>query len=80
MVISKDIHTNYPAASTSAPIQLLSRSGTLKAEGSLGSEDEIIRPSKDLNVVQKAEFLGKADNADNLFMEDVRTFRPRYCG
>ena len=70
MVISKDIHLNFP---TTAPVgQLLMRTGTLKAEGSAGSEEEMaVRPSKELSSVQKAEFIGKFDNADNIFMDDV---------
>ncbi|KAI0346507.1 spindle pole body interacting protein [Trametopsis cervina] len=71
MVISKDIHQNYPAAALPSSVQLIARSGTLKAEGSLGSEEEFSRPSKDLNVTSKAEFVGKADTADNVFMEDI---------
>lgn len=71
MVISKDIHTNHPVSATSNPPQLVVRSGTLKAEGSNGSEDEFARPSKDLPPLQKAEYLSKADSADNIFMEDV---------
>ncbi|KAI0703720.1 spindle pole body interacting protein [Cytidiella melzeri] len=72
MVISKDIHQNYPAAGVPVPpVQLITRSGTLKAEGSLGSEEEMSRPSKDLNPTQKADFVGKAETADNVFMEDI---------
>lgn len=72
MVVSKDIHTNHPPTATGiAPVQLVMRSGTLKAEGSIGSEDEVIRPSRELNAVQKAEFLGKAETTDNVFMDDV---------
>ncbi len=72
MVISKDIHINYPASSGTLPGQLITRTGTLKAEGSVGSEEEMsVRPSRELNSAQKAEFVGKFDNADNIFMEDV---------
>lgn len=72
MVVSKDIHANYPPTATGvAPVQLVMRSGTLKAEGSVGSEDEVVRPSKELNAVQKAELLGKAETTDNLFMDDI---------
>lgn len=73
MVISKDIHQNHPTGAPVNPVQLIVRSGTLKAEGSLGSEEEISRPSKDLNPVQKADFVGKVETADNIFMEDVST-------
>lgn len=72
MVVSKDILTNHPPTATGvAPVQLVVRSGTLKAEGSAGSEEELVRPSKDLTIAQKAELLGKAETTDNLFMEDV---------
>ncbi len=71
MVISKDIHQNHPTGAPVNPVQLIVRSGTLKAEGSLGSEEEMSRPSKDLNPVQKADFVGKVETADNIFMEDV---------
>lgn len=72
MVVSKDIHTNYPATSIQInnPNQLLIRTGTLKAEGSLGSEEDIIRPSG-VNAVPKAEYSSKGENQDNLFVDDV---------
>lgn len=72
MVVSKDIQVNHPpTAPGAAPVQLVMRSGTLKAEGSLTSEEDFVRPSKDLTAAQKAEVLGKAETIDNLFMEDV---------
>ena len=72
MAISKDIHINYPSSNGTLPGQLITRTGTLRAEGSAGSEEEMsVRPSKELNSAQKAEFIGKFDNADNIFMEDV---------
>ncbi|EKM58113.1 uncharacterized protein PHACADRAFT_139764 [Phanerochaete carnosa HHB-10118-sp] len=72
MVVSKDIHTNCPPSAIGvAPVQLVMRSGTLKAEGSVGSEDDFVRPSKELNPVQKAELLGKVETTDNLFMDDI---------
>ncbi|THG96630.1 hypothetical protein EW026_g5228 [Hermanssonia centrifuga] len=78
MVISKDILITYPVSTGPPPAQLVIRTGTLKAEGSIGSEEEMtVRPSRDLNPVQKAEFVGKADTADNIFMEDVNSILPR---
>jgi hypothetical protein len=73
MVVSKDIHVNHPPIAPGVPpVQLVIRSGTLKAEGSIGTEEESgVRPSKELNAVQKAEFLGKAETTDNIFMDDV---------
>lgn len=79
MVVSKDINLTYPATSNGPPAQLLTRTGTLKAESSVGSEEEmLVRPSKELNNVQKAEFLGKFDNADNIFMDDVGHLHRHY--
>ncbi len=77
MVVSKDILITYPVSTGPPPAQLVIRTGTLKAEGSIGSEEEMtVRPSRDLNPVQKAEFVGKADTADNIFMEDVSSILP----
>lgn len=70
--MTKDIHANHPVMlipGVGAP--LISRTGTVKAESSFGSEDDIGR-SKD---GAKADFVAKADhNADNLFIEDVRAY------
>ena len=72
MVVSKDILTNYPpSANGVAPVQLVMRSGTLRAEGSLTSEEDVVRPSKDLTAAQRTEILGKVETSDNLFMDDV---------
>lgn len=49
---------------------MISRAGTLKAENSIGSDDG---QGKD---GAKNDFVGKSDhNVDNLFIEDVRSFR-----
>lgn len=70
VVVSKDIHTAFPPIS--APpltgLPLIMRTGTIKAEGSLASEDDALRVSKD---GQKSDFTARNDSADNLFMEDV---------
>lgn len=51
----------------------LARNGTLRAESSIGSEDELGRlPGRD-NQASKSEFTAKADNADNVFIEEVST-------
>lgn len=73
VVVSKDIHTSFPPASVALPIgpPLITRAGTLKPEGSLGSEDEIMRAAGAKEGGQKSEFTAKTDSADNLFMEDV---------
>ncbi|KAI0366822.1 spindle pole body interacting protein [Pilatotrama ljubarskyi] len=71
MVVSKDIYLNHPASwSSSNP--LIMRSGTLKAEGSVGSEEEAVRvQTKEGGSTQKPEFAGRPDSADNVFVEDV---------
>ncbi|KAI0819413.1 spindle pole body interacting protein [Trametes gibbosa] len=70
MVVSKDIHLNHPASwSSSNP--LIIRTGTLKAEGSVGSEEDAVRVQKEGGPTQKTEFAGRPDSADNMFIEDV---------
>ena len=66
MQVSKDIHINHPPQhpSIGAP-PLLARTGTLKAE-SLQQDDEVGRSKE-----QKSDFTAKADNPDNIFVEDV---------
>jgi len=65
MVVSKDISTTYPYTPppTLGP-QVVSRTGTLKAESSIGSEEEFGKLRPDYTV-------SKSDHYDNLFMEDV---------
>jgi len=78
MIVSKDIHTAHPPSGAQvAPLSTLSRSGTLKAESSIGSEDDLGRlPGRDRES-QKTDFTAKADSADNVFIEDVScTGRP----
>ena len=70
MVVSKDIMMHHPPTAVAPPTHPLNRTATLKTEGSLGSEEDMIRPSKDLpQAERKGE--NKSDN-DNLFMEEVR--------
>lgn len=66
MVVSKDISIAHPYTppSTLAP-QLASRTGTLKAESSIGSEEEFGKLRSDHSS-------SKSENYDNMFMEDVR--------
>jgi hypothetical protein len=72
MVVSKDIHSSHPPSGNhSGPPSTLARVGTLKAESSIGSEDELGRlPGREKDT-QKSDFSAKADNADNVFIEDV---------
>ncbi|TFK44659.1 docking domain of Afi1 for Arf3 in vesicle trafficking-domain-containing protein [Crucibulum laeve] len=70
VTVAKDIHSTYPASNTvglAGP--LVSRSGTLKAESSIGSEDDVVRIAKE---GVKSDFTGKDNNADKMFIEDIR--------
>jgi len=72
MIISKDIHSSHPPSGIHAgPPLTLTRAGTLKAESSIGSEDELGRLPGREKETQKSDFTAKADNADNVFIEDV---------
>ena len=73
MIVSKDILTSHPPSGTQAggASSLLTRSGTLKAESSVGSEDDLGRLPGREREAQKSDFTAKADNADNIFIEDV---------
>lgn len=72
MIVSKDIHSSHPPSGTqTGPISTLTRSGTLKAESSIGSEDELGRLPGREKETQKSDFTAKADSADNVFIEDV---------
>ncbi|KAI0792369.1 docking domain of Afi1 for Arf3 in vesicle trafficking-domain-containing protein [Abortiporus biennis] len=69
MVVSKDIMNTYPATTGPPVSHVFTRTGTLKTESSMGSEEEIVRSSKDFNPDKKVEI--KTDVADTLFMEDI---------
>jgi hypothetical protein len=72
MTVSKDILSSHPPSGThSGPPSTLTRAGTLKAESSIGSEDELGRLLGREKETQKSDFTAKADNADNVFIEDV---------
>jgi len=76
VAVAKDIHMTYPATNTvglGAPT--VTRSGTLKAESSVGSEDDIARITREGS---KSDFAAKDNNADKLFIEDVCSFH-RFC-
>jgi hypothetical protein len=49
------------------------RAGTLRGESSIGSEDDLGRLPGREKEAQKSDFTAKADNADNVFIEDVST-------
>jgi len=72
MVVSKDISTTYPySPPPTLTSQLVSRTGTLKAESSVGSEEEFGKLRPDYSS-------SKSENYDNMFMEDVRSPSPTY--
>ena len=74
MVVHKDIYNSHPASWAPSSSQLIIRTGTLKAESSVGSEDEVVRvQTKEGGLAQKPEFAGRPDNADNVFIDDVCT-------
>ena len=67
VTVSKDIHARYPLSNL--PTIPSSRSGNLKSDSSVASEDEIVRTSKE----SKMDGGGKFDyNADKNFIDDVR--------
>ena len=69
MVVSRDILVHHPPTAVATSGHTINRTATLKTEGSLGSEEDMMRPSKDLPLSEKrGEY--KTDN-DNYFMEDV---------
>jgi hypothetical protein len=72
MIVSKDIHSSHPPSGIHAgQPSTLARAGTLRADSSIGSEDDFGRiPGRDKEA-SKSDFTAKADNADNVFIEDV---------
>lgn len=72
VTVAKDIHVTYPVSGnpTLGPA-LLTRTGTVKAESSFGSEDDAGR-AVGAKEGGKSEFVAKTDNnADKIFIEDV---------
>ena len=69
VTVAKDIHTTYPVTpnpTLGAP--LLSRTGTVRAESSIGSEDDIGRS------ISGKEGTKADNNVDRIFIEDVSFF------
>ncbi|KAJ7782517.1 docking domain of Afi1 for Arf3 in vesicle trafficking-domain-containing protein [Mycena maculata] len=64
VTVARDIHTTYPTTGgMPLGIPSLVRSATFSTEGSLGSEEDMVRAGN-----------AKADNnADNLFIEDIKS-------
>lgn len=68
VTVSKDIHSTYPPSNTigiAGPF--ITRTGTLKAESSVGSEDDIAKLAKEGTKTDVSK-----DNADKMFIDDVR--------
>ncbi|KAH7913559.1 docking domain of Afi1 for Arf3 in vesicle trafficking-domain-containing protein [Hygrophoropsis aurantiaca] len=75
VVVHRDIHINCPPTVTPpAIVPLVNRSGTIRAENSVGSEDDITRiATRDGKDVpnSKSDFASKPDGLDNIFIEDL---------
>lgn len=73
VTVARDIHSTYPiSAGMPLGIPNIARSATFSTETSLGSEEDVLRAGTAKDGA-KADFVAKADNnADNLFIEDVR--------
>lgn len=75
-MVSKDINIHFPPAPTSlSGHSLIARSGTLKAETSVGSEEELVKNgAREGAGASKNEYVTKADSHDSLFIEDVSRY------
>jgi len=71
MIVSKDIHSSHPPSGMQGLPALTTRTGTLKAEASIGSEDDLGRLSGREKEAPRGDYTAKADSADNVFIEDV---------
>jgi hypothetical protein len=72
IVVSKDIHSSHPPSGMhGGPLLTLTRNGTLRTESSVSSEDDLGRLPGREKEASKSDFTAKADNADNVFIEDV---------
>jgi hypothetical protein len=70
--VSKDVHSSHPPSGVQVvQPSTLTRNGTLKAESSIGSEDDLGRMPGREKETSKSDFTAKADSADNVFIEDV---------
>ncbi|KAF5355050.1 hypothetical protein D9756_005243 [Leucocoprinus leucothites] len=65
VTIAKDIHTTYPVVTPAFGAPPVTRSGTLKAETSVGSEADFDRKEGTKNE-------GITTNSDKIFIEDIR--------
>lgn len=74
VTVAKDIHVTYPVSGFPAlGAPLLTRTGTVKAESSFGSEDDAGRVVGGKEGA-KSDFVSKTDNnVDKIFIEDIRS-------
>ncbi|KAJ7141102.1 mesa protein [Mycena epipterygia] len=74
VTVARDIHITYPISTgMSLGMPGMVRSATFSTENSLGSEEDMVRAGNAKDGA-KADFVAKADNnADNLFIEDVKS-------
>ncbi|KAG6866777.1 hypothetical protein C0991_011436 [Blastosporella zonata] len=73
VTVAKDIHTTYPVTATPTfGVPLLTRSGTLKAESSMTSEDGD-PPRGSSSQGGRPDYTKSDNNADKLFIEDIRS-------
>ncbi|GLB37694.1 putative docking domain of Afi1 for Arf3 in vesicle trafficking [Lyophyllum shimeji] len=71
VTVAKDIHQTYPVTPTpSLGAPLITRSGTLKAESSIGSEED---GRTSTQGGRPADYSKAENNADKLFIEDLRS-------
>lgn len=77
ILVNRDIQSPSLPANFPTPPAFFSRPGnTLKPEGSLSSEEDFGKApgqTPSIATVQRNDFAAKSDNADNVFMEDVRS-------
>jgi hypothetical protein len=82
VVVSKDIHISFPVAPTPpAIVPLVARTGVIRAENSVASEEEIARIATRDGVQsnQKSDFAARPDNLDNLFIEGAGALSTDDC-
>ncbi|KAJ7803801.1 stabilization of polarity axis-domain-containing protein [Mycena olivaceomarginata] len=75
VTVARDIHSTYPV-SAGMPLGLgvpnMVRTATFNTEASLGSEEDIVR-SANAKDGAKADFAKADNNADNIFIEDIKS-------
>ncbi|GBE83981.1 spindle pole body interacting protein [Sparassis latifolia] len=81
MVVSKDINIYHPTSVPPSQGPLIIRTGTLRAEGSVGSEEDVVRiPGRDSTSTQRSDLAAKADHPDNQFIDDLLSLISSHYG